>query len=87
MEKMTSKEKARRRAICDKHGGLAIRCNNTAANDPCALCGARTDPSVGPELFLNNTYELVCLDCARQFEPELARCYEGSIPALADLPF
>lgn len=30
---------------------LVIKLNNTASNDPCELCGQRTDPETGPELF------------------------------------
>ena len=50
---------------------LAIKDNNCATNDPCALCGARTDPNVGPELFVADSWALVCWDCGRKHEPEL----------------
>jgi len=50
---------------------LAIYDNNCATNDPCAICGQRTDPEVGPELFLAGTWQLVCYDCGRHYAPEL----------------
>jgi hypothetical protein len=37
--------------------------NNCLSNDPCAICGARTDPN-GFDPFLAGTYELVCDACA-----------------------
>jgi hypothetical protein len=50
---------------------LVIGLNNTATNDPCAICGNRTDPEVGPELFLAGTEALVCHDCGRKYAPDL----------------
>src|SRR5829696_8338860 len=54
--------------------GLEIKLNNAAVNDPCALCGRRTDPECGPELFLGSTWELVCYECGAQYAPELMEC-------------
>ncbi len=51
--------------------GLEIRPNNCATNDPCALCGARTDPAIGPELFKQGTWAVVCHDCGGQRAPGL----------------
>ena len=48
---------------------LAIKDNNCAGNDPCALCGARTDQANGPTIFLADSYEVVCDDCARMCAP------------------
>jgi hypothetical protein len=42
---------------------LAIKLNSVAVNDPCAICGDRTDPELGPELFLEGTWALVCYEC------------------------
>lgn len=56
---------------------LAIKFNNAATNDPCAICGIRTDPEVGPELFLDGTFELVCYDCGRTHSPELVAAIEA----------
>jgi hypothetical protein len=50
---------------------LAIKLNNAITNDPCAICGARTDPT-GIDLFLADTWELVCIECGRKHAPELA---------------
>lgn len=50
---------------------ICIKYNNVATNDPCAICGERTDPAVGPELFLDGTASLVCRPCGQQYEPEL----------------
>jgi len=50
---------------------LAIKLNNAASNDPCELCGRRTDPEVGPELFLDGSWGLVCYECGEKYAPEL----------------
>ena len=50
---------------------FAIRMNNAATNDPCAVCGRRTDPQIGPELFLENSWALVCRPCGIEHVPEL----------------
>jgi len=55
----------------DEAPRLAIKLNNCASNDPCAICGDRTDPEVGPELFLKGTWELVCYECGGEYAPEL----------------
>lgn len=51
---------------------LCIKYNNAATNDPCALCGARTDPQVGLEVFVEGTWSLVCDGCTERLAPELA---------------
>lgn len=55
---------------------IVIKFNNTASNDPCAICGNRTDPAVGPELFLEGTWALVCRDCGKARAPELVACLD-----------
>lgn len=50
---------------------LAIKMNNVATNDPCAICGERTDPALGPELFLADNWKLVCWECGYKYAPEL----------------
>ena len=57
---------------------LAIKDNNCATNDPCALCGARTDPDVGPELFMADSWALVCHECGAKYAPALMA---GLMPA------
>jgi hypothetical protein len=39
------------------------RRNSCVTNDPCAICGARCDPT-GFDPFLKNTWRLVCEQCA-----------------------
>jgi hypothetical protein len=56
---------------------LAIKPNNTATNDPCAICGKRTDPDIGPELFMADSWALVCWDCGRKLAPELVAMLEA----------
>jgi hypothetical protein len=61
---------------------FSIRCNRVAVNDPCAVCGRRTDPEFGPELFLWDSWELVCHNCGAEHSPELMECvqsYRGGI--------
>jgi hypothetical protein len=55
----------------DQPRTLAIKLNNCATNDPCAICGDRTDPELGPELFLEGTWALVCYECGGEYAPEL----------------
>jgi hypothetical protein len=55
----------------DEAPRLAIKLNNCASNDPCELCGFRTDPEVGPELFLEGTWALVCYECGNKHAPAL----------------
>lgn len=57
----------------EKTYNLAIKFNNCASNDPCAICGARTDPSVGPELFMADSWALVCYACGEKYAPDLMR--------------
>jgi len=50
---------------------IVLKHNNCATNDPCALCGARTDPVVGLDFFLAGTWALVCDGCAEAHAPGL----------------
>ncbi len=52
---------------------LSINYNNCASNDPCAICGGRTDPIIGPELFLSDSWGLVCHSCGETHAPELIK--------------
>jgi hypothetical protein len=61
---------------------LEIKMNNSATNDPCAICGQRTDPDVGPEIFLMGTWSLVCHECGKAHGPALMLClYAGRVEA------
>lgn len=55
----------------DEAPTLVIKLNNCASNDPCELCGFRTDPEVGPELFLEGTWAPVCYGCGEKYAPSL----------------
>ena len=50
---------------------IVIKLNNAATNDPCAICGKRTDPQVGPELFLEGTWSPVCHECGMKYAQPL----------------
>jgi hypothetical protein len=43
---------------------IEFKLNNCATNDPCAICGARCDPTCGVEPFAAGTWALVCDECA-----------------------
>jgi len=55
---------------------VAIKSNNCATNDPCALCGKPADPAVGPALFLDGTWAAVCWQCGRRLAPDLVALLE-----------
>ena len=50
---------------------LAIRMNNAAVNGVCPVCGDRTDPTCGPELFVRGTFQEVCHPCGERLNPAL----------------
>lgn len=62
---------------------FAIKMNNAATNDPCAVCGGRTDPQTGPELFLADSWAPVCRPCGRGHAPALAALLDAPAAALA----
>jgi hypothetical protein len=43
---------------------IEIKHNNAITNDPCAICGARCDPT-GIDPFLSGTWALVCNECVK----------------------
>lgn len=51
---------------------VTLKPNNTITNDPCAWCGARTDPT-GIDFFAGNSWRLVCHECAERVSPDLYR--------------
>jgi hypothetical protein len=51
---------------------VVIGLNSVITNDPCAICGKRTDPN-GIDFFLEGTRELVCNHCAQEHAPGLYR--------------
>ena len=55
----------------DREPCLSIRLSNLQQTEPCAICGKRTEATVGPDLFLSGTYQAVCEDCGLKYAPEL----------------
>ena len=54
---------------------LTIRQNNIFSSTSCAICGAGIEPAY-IDLFLADGWDLVCLDCGREIEPELVALLE-----------
>lgn len=50
---------------------LAIKESTSVADTPCVLCSRPTYPFAGPELFLADTWELVCWECGAEHAPML----------------
>ena len=48
-----------------------IRYNNAALNDPCGVCGKRTDPDIPLAVFVMGTYRPVCESCIEEYAPEM----------------
>lgn len=68
--------------MSNRNTELTIGYNNCAANDPCALCGKRTDPAIPLAIFPRGNWQPVCDHCAREQAPELAlvlRHFYGSM--------
>ena len=47
---------------------ITLFLNNTITNDPCCICGARTDPD-GLDYGIKES--LVCFECAEKLRPDL----------------
>jgi len=50
---------------------LCIKLNNCETNDPCAICGEPTDSQVGPAIFVEGSWDLVCDVCSQRYAPVL----------------
>lgn len=50
---------------------LAIKLNDEAYQYECALCGDERTCIVGPELFLADSWDVVCDECGRKYAPQL----------------
>ena len=50
---------------------LAIKLNAESSTYECAICGDDRRSAVGPELFLSDTWDLVCDECGRKYAPAL----------------
>ena len=51
---------------------LAIKLNEESSEYECAVCGAKRTSAAGPELFLADTWDIVCDACGRDHAPLLA---------------
>ena len=50
---------------------LAIKLNDESSGYECAVCGDERTSAEGPELFLADTWDLVCDECGRKYAPLL----------------
>ena len=50
---------------------LAIKLNDESYEYECALCGDERTSANGPELFLAESWDLVCDECGRKYAPQL----------------
>ena len=55
-----------------KNPKLIIKLNDNPIPNLCPLCDTETNPNIGAELFLIDTDNVVCFDCAEQHAPVLA---------------
>lgn len=51
---------------------LAIKLNDESYQYECALCGDERVSAKGPELFLADSWDVVCDECGRKYAPLLA---------------
>ena len=49
----------------------AIKYNNCGAKDNCGICGQQVRPWVPLQLFLHDSFEVVCDQCGQKYAPEL----------------
>ena len=50
---------------------LAIKLNEDASTYECAVCGDTRASVDGPELFIADSWDLVCDECGRKYAPQL----------------
>lgn len=60
---------------------LAIKLNDESYQYECALCGDERTSAKGPELFLADSWDLVCDECGRKYAPLLAAMIDLSAAA------
>jgi hypothetical protein len=51
---------------------ITLRICDQAVNSGCSLCSRSVNYHRGPQLFLGESAQLVCRECARRTEPRLA---------------
>jgi hypothetical protein len=55
---------------------ISIKTNVCGGDHPCGVCGMSTHTHFGPDLFLEGTEQIVCLDCGRDHVPQLVELLE-----------
>ena len=50
---------------------LAIKLNEESSEFECAVCGDERISAKGPEIFLADSWDLVCDECGRKYAPLL----------------
>lgn len=71
---------------------LAIKLNEESSAYECALCGDARTSAQGPELFLADTWDLVCDECGRKYAPllmaliDLGAAAEGYVTIRETIP-
>jgi hypothetical protein len=57
---------------------VTIKNNIFGGDHFCAVCGDNTATSMGPDLFLEGTMQVVCRGCGKEFAPNLVALLELS---------
>src|ERR1700687_3273109 len=71
---------------------LAIKLNEESSAYECAVCGDARTSAQGPELFLADTWDLVCDECGRKYAPllmaliDLGAAAEGYVAVQETIP-
>ena len=55
---------------------MAIKYNLCGGDHSCAVCGGLTHTQFGPDLFMEGSEQIVCLECGRDFVPQLVELLE-----------
>ena len=55
-----------------KNHNLIIKLNDNPTPNDCPICGRKTNPNIGAELFLENTETVICQKCGMKYAPVLA---------------
>lgn len=55
---------------------IAIKYNFCGGDQFCGVCGAHTHTELGPDLFLEGSEQIVCLECGRDYVPQLVALVE-----------
>lgn len=61
---------------------VTIKNNIFGGNHLCAVCGESTGTSIGPDLFVEGTMQVVCRSCGKEYAPNLVELLELSEKAI-----